>query len=110
MSAFLVWNARGVGNATTTRHLKLIYRKYNIAFLAILEPMLPFNKASHFARKLGLPQVFSNDSEGGKVWLCLPGNHSFTVLGATDQFLAVTLDWKGVSVVLVVINANAIIC
>lgn len=45
MSAFIVWNARGVANASTATHLKFLVRQYKIQFFAILEPMCSFSNA-----------------------------------------------------------------
>lgn len=47
MDAFLVWNARGIGNSETFRHLKYLVHTHKLLFAAILEPIISVDSGYH---------------------------------------------------------------
>lgn len=82
----LIWNARGIGNPPTQRHLDYLCHSHNIKIVAVLEPMTAPNPY-FFGRRLGFSQVLSNQSN--KIW-CFGHHHMhIEVLIDKDQLLHV---------------------
>lgn len=65
--SILVWNSRGIGRAFAQLMLEL-RKKYNIGFLAILEPRQKGDRAANLAHRLGFDKVEiveTNEFSGG---------------------------------------------
>lgn len=90
---FVVWNARGVGNLKTVAHIKLLVKKYNLLFCAILEPMVPFASAIPIGHKVGLHMAYSNESFGGKIWLLTRDHWDINAIHCDDQSLTFSGIW-----------------
>lgn len=79
MINIMVWNARGVGNVSTTRRLKRLCRIHSVSVLVLLEPIVSVDSmdslrdALHFSDSL-----FLNNN---KIWV-FGGSTFNNVLGA----------------------------
>lgn len=84
----LIWNARGVGNPPTQRHLHHICRQHKIQVLVIIEPMVPLDHG-FFCRRLGFSNVVNNTNN--KIWCFTSYSMSLVVLKDHEQFLHVQI-------------------
>lgn len=66
---FIIWNARGVGNALTMARLKLLIKSNNIKCLAILEPKIQVNMLETVCKRLGMDKAVANGDEHAHIWV-----------------------------------------
>ncbi|XP_042056281.1 uncharacterized protein LOC121800853 [Salvia splendens] len=84
-SQFLVWNAQGVANARTKRHLRYLIWEHKILFAAVIEPQrTPPALGMNFQ---GLRFVGSNES--GHIWILAHDDWTVEVVDNSRQALHV---------------------
>ncbi|XP_028802481.1 uncharacterized protein LOC114757572 [Neltuma alba] len=85
----IVWNSRGVGGKAFPRLLNELRRKYDVKFIAILEPRQGRAKAESLARQMGLLKLEVVDTTGfsGGIWCFWDKEVDFTVTQKSSQVL-----------------------
>lgn len=106
MIDFLVWNARGEANRPTVAHLKLLVHSYKLLFLVILEPVIDLSEATKIEKNIGLPTVYSNEYEEGKVWLLTKESWRISIVHMDNQSISFTGNWKDKSCLFSIIYAK----
>lgn len=89
MMNFLVWNSRGVGGRAFVHTLKELKKKFELHFIAILEPRQNGERARKIANRVGFCNwdVVEVDGFRGGIW-CFWGNDtSFKVCSKHSQVL-----------------------
>lgn len=69
-------NIRGIGNSCSRSCLKNLVVTHKAVLVAILEPMLAFNKASILGRFTKLDCFAGNHAEESKIWVFWHGSFS----------------------------------
>ncbi|XP_042041323.1 uncharacterized protein LOC121786764 [Salvia splendens] len=84
-SQFVVWNAQGVANARTKRHLRYLIREHKILFAAVIEPQRsPPALGRNFQ---GLQ--FAGSNESGHIWILAHEDWTVEVVDDSRQALHV---------------------
>ncbi|XP_042026703.1 uncharacterized protein LOC121773851 [Salvia splendens] len=86
-SQFVVWNAQGVANARTKRHLRYLIREHKILFAAVIEPQrTPPALGRNFQ---GLR--FAGSNESGHIWILAHEDWTVEVVDDSRQALHVKI-------------------
>ncbi|KAL9682982.1 hypothetical protein QQ045_014794 [Rhodiola kirilowii] len=70
MNSFLCWNARGVGNNSTTSHLKAICVLHNPFIEAILEPKISHDRLPALCSEIGMDHCMHGGDSNDHIWVC----------------------------------------
>ncbi|XP_042019193.1 uncharacterized protein LOC121767055 [Salvia splendens] len=82
---FLVWNAQGVANARTKRHLRYLIREHKILFAAVIEPQ---RTPPALGRNFQCLR-FAASSESGHIWILAREDWTVEVVDDSRQALHV---------------------
>ncbi|KAL2318801.1 hypothetical protein Fmac_032677 [Flemingia macrophylla] len=93
MKAFF-WNARGLDNPDTRRTLKHLIVSHKPHPLGLAEPMCSFTHSNYWT-ELGFRKLCTNSKEN--LWLLFSETITAAVIGASDQFVAITVSVLGVN-------------
>ncbi|XP_042012105.1 uncharacterized protein LOC121760513 [Salvia splendens] len=85
-SNFMIWNARGVGNAGTLSTLKHLIKTYRISVVAIIEPQVS-PQPNVLNNRLGL--VFRGNNTNEQIWILSQEEVQIEILDYSEQLLHV---------------------
>ncbi|KAL9679888.1 hypothetical protein QQ045_017759 [Rhodiola kirilowii] len=70
MYSFLCWNARGVGNKSTTSHLKALCVLHKPSIIAILEPKISYDRLPAICSEIGMDNFMHGGDLNDHKWIC----------------------------------------
>lgn len=88
----LIWNIRGIQNTPSISRLKLLIKKYDISFLAVIEPKAAASKIGSFKRKLRMSGCLVNSPAKGRIWIFWRTHCDVSLIEASDQFITVSIN------------------
>lgn len=81
-----IWNAQGIANPGTQRHLKNLIAHHFLSFVAVIDPQSAPSPVFH-GRRFGL--VFRASNVNGKIWLFSHKDFQIDVVDDSEQVLHV---------------------
>lgn len=63
----IIWNARGVQNTPTVSRIKLLIRKHDVCFIAIIEPKAPVSMLEAFRKKVHISGCIADPSAKARI-------------------------------------------
>lgn len=88
----LIWNIRGILNTPSVSRLKLLIKKHNVCFVAIIEPKAAPSKIESYKRKLRMIGCLVNSPSKARIWLFWRSPCDVSLLSSSDQFLTVVIN------------------
>lgn len=68
MDRVLIWNARGVGNSATVRHVRNFIKKHSLQMVVLNEPFINASRQDQIGKKFKLKNFLSSKDAYGKIW------------------------------------------
>lgn len=104
MISYLVWNIRGVDNASSVRRIKHIMRVHNISLVALLEPQWSRISITDLQRLLhGFDSV---TNESGTIWIVWKADIQCSVISNESQQFTLSYCYKDQQIILTCVYAS----
>lgn len=102
----LSWNIRGIANPTSLARLMSIKRTHNLGLIGLFEPLIPICRANSMLRCMQLECLFSNEAEGGKIWILAASALQPSLLNADSQSILLEIQIYDIKMIVAYIYAS----
>ncbi|CAM8933375.1 unnamed protein product [Rhodiola kirilowii] len=93
-SKIICWNARGVGNKSTTSYLKAQCVLLKPCIVAILEPKIGPDRLDGFCKELGFDHCMHSGAINNHIWVCWSDAVQLTNFAWTSQQITSNVSFK----------------
>src|SRR4051812_43990259 len=104
MFSLLVWNIRGVANASSKRSIKYLMKSHKLSLIAILEPKSSSMTIAELQAYLNGTGCLSNNA--GSIWVIWNANLQCQTLSSDDQQITLSCTYFGQNFVLSCVYAS----